>query len=243
MTPAASPETSKNVLQGTSYFLIGSTSVTRKGALIGLHPGTVVVPVCDKGKTMRVRWEDVELDVEKSILTNDPALAASAVAEDDRGQAAVNGWIAQQHGNTGQANSEEAARRRQQWNDLMVRSATNTNEPGDEALAESLRNSPEAQAVRAGIADVQSHGREMARTQGNLQQLEEKQRESAKLQQARADSEARERARMENRSQRQALAAEINRLEHQRQFNHNDVNLMNEIGAKRDLLNSIGGSP
>src|SRR5438552_3779101 len=69
VTPRLAPE-------GT-YFLTGSTSIIKKekGALIGLHPGTVLKALRDDGRTLHVAWEDSEFDVDKTIVTNDLDIA------------------------------------------------------------------------------------------------------------------------------------------------------------------------
>jgi hypothetical protein len=78
------------------YFLTGSTSVIKDGALIGLHAGTSIQFLRDDGRTVHARWEDAELDVDKSIITNDLNVAQAAVANDQQAQAVVGQWMRQQ---------------------------------------------------------------------------------------------------------------------------------------------------
>jgi hypothetical protein len=86
--PAPVPAAPRLAPKGT-YFLTGSTSVVKDGALIGLHAGTEVQALHDNGKTLHVKWGDSELDVDKRILTNDLNVADAAVAYDQQGQAAL----------------------------------------------------------------------------------------------------------------------------------------------------------
>jgi len=79
-----------------TYFLTGSTSVMKSGALIGLHAGTPVKFVRDNGNTIRVEWGGVELDVDKRIITNDLDIAEAAVERDLRTQGALANWMAEQ---------------------------------------------------------------------------------------------------------------------------------------------------
>jgi hypothetical protein len=93
-----------------TYFLTRSTSVIKDGALIGLHAGTVVKRLRDDGGTLHVAWEGTELDVDKQIVTNDPTVAAAAVANDQQAQAALGAWTDEQRNPSSSIIDEDVTR-------------------------------------------------------------------------------------------------------------------------------------
>jgi len=229
-----------------TYFLTGSTSVVKDGALIGLHAGTVVTMLRDDGSTFHVKWGDTELDVDKKIVTNDPTVAAAAVANDQRAQAALGEWMdAQRNPSSKGPNQQESADASQQISDLFLRALTGNTRPDDEALAERLKNTPQAQEIRENIKSMDTEGRRMERARANIDRIESERAQNARQASASANYEAKEKARMITLDQRKALSAEIQHLESEKQLieknNQSTYNISREIDTKQKVLNSLGG--
>ena len=148
---APSPAAPALAPDGT-YILVSSMHIVKNGALIGLHPGTVVQALHDNGKTLHVLWENAEFDIDKGIVTNDLNVAQAAVANDQRGQAAVGSWIA---GNYQKAEAQKKAQAQQFAADEKARIAdekariTEEKARADRIKAESINREWEEMRAKA----------------------------------------------------------------------------------------------
>jgi hypothetical protein len=140
VTPRLAPE-------GT-YFLTGSTSVIKDGALIGLHAGTEVRAVHDNGDTLHVKWGDSELDVDKRILTNDLNVAQTAMTNDQRAQAIVGSWMRQQE----TTNAKQKVEQLKALEASAHQMEKPRREPNQRAATEADRNLPPGHYITRGLS-------------------------------------------------------------------------------------------
>src|ERR1700731_3554749 len=92
----ASPAPDRQLQAATFYYLSIRLAVTTNYGVIGLNPGTRVQVLEDKGRTLFVKADDLQIDVPRNVLTSDIGYAQSAANADYAVQVRNNEWVAQQ---------------------------------------------------------------------------------------------------------------------------------------------------